>query len=143
MHRAARSAVAVFLSLAALSALTACSSGTTDTGGTSGDGWTKIDAATLQARLEDPSTVLVNVHVPYEGEIPGTDAFIPYTEIAQKISDLPSDPSKLVIYCRSGNMSTEAAKELVAAGYQGFAELSGGFYAWQAAGLPLKMTPQA
>jgi rhodanese-related sulfurtransferase len=31
----------------------------------------------------------------------------------------------------------------VAAGYQGFAELAGGFYAWQAAGLPLKTNPQA
>ncbi|MGZ4149613.1 MAG: rhodanese-like domain-containing protein [Actinomycetota bacterium] len=141
MHRAVRSTVALLLSLAALSALTACSSGTSTSA--SGDGWTKIDSATLQDRLKDPSTVLVNVHVPYEGEIPGTDAFIPYTEIAQRISDLPSDPAKLVIYCRSGNMSTEAAQELAAAGYKGFAELSGGFYAWQAAGLPLKVNPQA
>ena len=141
MHRAARSAVAVLLLLTALSSLTACGSGTSSS--TSGGGWAKIDPTSLQARLKDPSTVLVNVHVPYEGEIPGTDAFIPYTEIAQRISDLPSDPSKLVIYCRSGNMSTEAAQELVAAGYTGFAELSGGFYAWQAAGLPLQQNPHA
>jgi rhodanese-related sulfurtransferase len=142
VHRVARSVVTVLLSFSALSALAACSSGTTSTGA-AGDGWTRIDAATLQTRLEDPSTVLVNVHVPYEGEIPGTDAFISYTDIAQRISKLPTDPSKLVIYCRSGNMSTEAAQELVAAGYQGFAELAGGFYAWQAAGLPLKTNPQA
>jgi phage shock protein E len=142
VHRAARSVVAVLLALAALSALAACSSGTTDAGSSSGDGWSRIDAGTLEQRLKDPSTVLVNVHVPYEGEIPGTDAFIPYTEIAQRISDLPADPTKLVIYCRSGNMSTEAAQELVAAGYQGFAELSGGFYAWEAAGLALRQNPQ-
>lgn len=142
MHaRVVRSALTVLVALTALSSLTAC--GSSGTSGSSADGWTRIDAATLQSRLKDPSTVLVNVHVPYEGEIPGTDAFIPYTEITQRMSELPTDPSKLVIYCRSGNMSAEAAQALVAAGYKGFAELDGGFYAWQAAGQPLTVNPNA
>jgi phage shock protein E len=117
--------------------LTACSSG--GSGGDTGSaGWTKIDAATLNERLQTEDVYLVNVHVPYEGEIPGTDAFIPYDQITAHLSELPSDTGTLVIYCRSGNMSEEAAQAMVDAGVTGFAELDGGFYAWQAAGLPFE-----
>lgn len=129
------SRVAALLALALF--LTACSSSASGGGGGSG-GWTKIDAATLDQRLQNEEVYLVNVHVPYEGEIPGTDAFIPYDQITAHLSELPSDTATLVIYCRSGNMSEEAAQAMVDAGVTGFAELDGGFYAWQAAGLPFE-----
>jgi rhodanese-related sulfurtransferase len=102
----------------------ACSSGG-DAAGSDAGGWTKVDATTLND----------------EGEIPGTDAFIPYSEILQHLNELPSDPSTLVLYCRSGNMSTQAAQDLVNAGISGFSELEGGFYSWEDAGLPLEMDP--
>lgn len=44
-----------------------------------------ITAPELKAMLEDKDFLLVNVHIPYEGEIPGTDLFVPYNEI-DKIS---------------------------------------------------------
>jgi rhodanese-related sulfurtransferase len=54
------------------------------------------------------------------------------------LSDLPPDKNaKVVIYCRSGNMSTQAAGELVQAGYTNIWELGGGMIAWKDAGLPL------
>jgi rhodanese-related sulfurtransferase len=84
---------------------------------------------------------LVNVHVPYEGEIAGTDAFIPYTEIVSRLDELPFGKQQVVIYCRSGNMSTEAAQAMVDAGAPPFSELGGGFYAWQDAGYPLQTNP--
>jgi phage shock protein E len=118
----------------------ACSSGG-DAAGSDAGGWTKVDATTLNDEMATGDVFLVNVHVPYEGEIPGTDAFIPYSEILQHLNELPSDPSTLVLYCRSGNMSTQAAQDLVNAGISGFSELEGGFYSWEDAGLPLEMDP--
>jgi rhodanese-related sulfurtransferase len=94
----------------------------------------------LHDMLASEDVFLVNVHVPYEGEIPGTDAFIPYTEIASRMDELPFGEQQVVIYCRSGNMSSEAADAMVAAGAPSFAELSGGFFAWQDAGYPLTMS---
>lgn len=117
------------------------SSSSEGTAATGPQGWTRLSPAQLQDRMQQGDVFLVNVHVPYEGEITGTDAFIPYTDIAQRIGDLPADRSTLVLYCRSGNMSTQAAQALVDAGVTGFSELEGGFYAWQAAGLPFVVTP--
>lgn len=115
------------LALAAIMALSACGNG--------GAGWTRVEAPVLAERLSGGGVFLVNVHVPDEGQIPGTDAFIPYTEIASRMDELPSDGS-LVIYCRSGNMSTEAAQELIDRGFTAFTELEGGYVAWREAGLP-------
>lgn len=105
---------------------------------TGGSAWERIDATALEERMATEDVYLVNVHVPYEGEIPGTDAFISYTEIADRLGELPDDGS-LVIYCRSGNMSTQSAQEMVDAGFTAFAELEGGYQAWEAAGFPFEV----
>lgn len=120
--------------------LVACSSGEDGDGGAGSDlGWTRVSTTELQEMLDQEDVYLVNVHVPFEGDIPGTDATIPYTEIASRVDELPTggDP-KLVIYCRSGSMSTQAGQDLVDAGITGFYELDGGFIAWNAAGLPFE-----
>jgi rhodanese-related sulfurtransferase len=124
--------VAVLVMAASL--LAACSN--TDDG-TTGQAWNMLTPQQLSDMMASEDVYLVNVHVPVEGEIPGTDADISYTEIASRIDELPtSGTPKLVIYCRSGNMSNMAAHDLVAAGVTGFSELQGGYDAWQAAGLP-------
>ena len=129
--------IAVALTAALL--LAACSS--TDEGASGqadgGLGWTRISSQDLSEMMAAEDVYLVNVHVPDEGQIPGTDAQISYIEIASRLDELPtSGAPKLVIYCRSGNMSTQAAQEMVDAGVTGFYELEGGFIDWQAAGLP-------
>lgn len=134
------------LGLLAVSALllTACSSGddaaapAADGAATQDSGYTVLAAAELQQMIDSGGVYLVNVHVPYEGELPNTDAFIPYTEITDRLSELPFDQQNVVIYCRSGNMSTEAAQAMVAAGAPHFYELGGGWYSWEDAGLPLE-----
>ena len=92
--------------------------------------------------MADPSAVLINVHVPYEGELDGTDAFIPYTEIVGH-PDLPTDPNtKLLIYCRSGRMSAIATEALREAGYTDLTDLAGGMVAWQDEGRALIQSSQ-
>lgn len=130
--------------VALISACSASPSSGTDAAGTvavpvaDGSTYTDVTAAGLNAMLAAKDFVLVNVHVPYEGEIESTDLSIPYDEIGGRLGDLPSDKAaKIVLYCRSGSMSAIAARELVTAGYTNIWNLDGGMNAWQAQGYPL------
>lgn len=91
------------------------------------------------ALSEEPKAfMLVNVHIPYEGEIPGTDAFVPFDVIAKHVDALPPEKdSPVVLYCMSGRMSEIAATTLAGLGYTNIKNLRGGMVAWRQAGLPL------
>jgi rhodanese-related sulfurtransferase len=102
-------------------------------------GYRNISVAELQAMLEKKDFPLINVHVPFEGDLPGTDATIPFDRITQHLDRLPADRNAtIVLYCRSDRMSHEAAAKLARLGYTGVHNLTGGFLAWRAAGLPLE-----
>ncbi len=104
-----------------------------------GGAYTSVSPAGLQQMLKAKDFVLVNVHIPFAGSIAGTDVSIPYDAIGQQLSQLPPDTSaKIVLYCRSGHMSTLAAETLVKLGYTNVWTLEGGMQAWQAAGFPLQ-----
>lgn len=82
--------------------------------------------------------VLVNVHIPLTSSIAATDLSIPYDEIENNLSLLPTDKNaKIVLYCRSGRMSAIAAETLVGLGYANIWILDGGMVAWEQAGLTL------
>ncbi len=101
-----------------------------------------ITVAELQEMLKNKDFVFINVHIPFEGNIPGTDLSIPYNQIEKYADKLPQDKNaKIVVYCRSGSMSAIAARTLVKMGYTNVYNLAGGMIAWTQAGLPLEMTP--
>lgn len=100
-----------------------------------GGSYTDVNAAGLANMLERKDFLLINVHIPYEGEIEGSDLFMPYNEIEQKLHKLPADKgSRLLLYCRSGGMSAIAARSLVKLGYSDVWNLEGGMIAWEEAG---------
>ncbi len=99
------------------------------------DGYIDISVEQLKSGLANKNFKLINVHIPYEGELPQTDAFIPYNEIEANLSHFPAaKDARIVLYCRSGRMSTEAAPILAQLGYTHVVEVDGGMQAWQAAG---------
>lgn len=101
---------------------------------TSPDGVVTLTPGEFADRMADPEAIVINVHVPYEGEIDGTDELIPFDEIAGD-ARLPVDKNaEILLYCMSGNMSETAARTLEDEGYTDVAHLGGGMQEWTATG---------
>ena len=90
------------------------------------------------SRLASSDAFVVNVHVPDEGSIEGTDASIAYDEIVGD-DRLPDDrATPILLYCKTGRMSREAVTALMDAGYTDVVHLDGGMDAWVTAGRTLE-----
>jgi len=104
-----------------------------------GGSYQNITPDELTAMLKAKDFVFINVHIPFAGNIANTDLSIPYDQIEQNLSQLPSDKNaKIVLYCRSGRMSEIAAEELVSLGYTKIWNLTGGMVEREQAGYKLK-----
>src|SRR3989338_6554923 len=93
----------------------------------------------LLQQKEKLNLFVLNVHTPYEGELEKTDAFIEdWQNIAAHTDKLPTNKNQpLLVYCRSGRMSTAAVEQLQKLGYKKIYHLDGGMRAWEQAGLTL------
>ena len=101
--------------------------------------YTDVSVNELRSMLAKKDFVFVNVHIPYEGDIANTNLSIAYNEIDQHLEQLPANKdAKIVLYCRSGHMSSIAAETLVGLGYTNVWNLKGGMIAWEQAGLPIE-----
>jgi rhodanese-related sulfurtransferase len=101
-------------------------------------GYEDVTAPELHSMLENKDFLLINTHIPYEGEIEGTDLFIPYNDTQSHLDKLPIDKNaKIVVYCMSDRMSNIAAKELVELGYTNVLNLDGGMISWKESGYNL------
>ena len=127
------------LILLAFSLLTGCQSKsiTGETVTVGGGLYKNISPDKLNAMLKNKDFVFINVHIPFEGNIAGTDLSIPYDQISEPtyLAQIPVDKNaKILLYCRSGRMSAMAAEELVSLGYTNIWNLDGGMVAWEQAG---------
>ncbi len=99
-----------------------------------GSTFSELSADQFSIALADETAFVINVHVPYEGEIEDTNALIAFDEIAES-SDLPSDLDQpILLYCQTGRMSGIAATTLLGMGYTNVGHLVGGMRAWLQSG---------
>lgn len=103
-----------------------------------GGTFTRVSPEELKESLEAGDVVLVNTHVPFAGDIPGTDLSIPYNEIGRNTGRLPGKGARIALYCLGGPMSDEASRTLVRLGYTNVRDLGGGMEAWRAGGYRLE-----
>ncbi len=96
-----------------------------------------IDAfADILANNPEDYTIL-NVHIPYAGEIEGTNANVPYNDIDALTAALLDKDAPIILYCRSGNMSEQASHALLELGYTQVWDVPGGMNAWRESGREL------
>ncbi|OGP49152.1 MAG: hypothetical protein A2Y79_11145 [Deltaproteobacteria bacterium RBG_13_43_22] len=102
-------------------------------------GYVNISAAQFTEMMKNKDFVLINVHIPYEGELPGTDLFIPFNAMDQNKEKLPRQKdAKIVVYCRTGRMSDIAVEKLVRMGYTRVFHFQGGMREWEKKGKALQ-----
>jgi len=100
-----------------------------------------IALAPAKALLEgDPKPLLINVHIPFEGEIVGTDLHISYTNLKGLEAALGDKGRWAILYCKTGPMSAQAVNKLVSLGYWNLLDMPEGFAKWMIAGYPFSQT---
>ncbi|MBM3976633.1 MAG: rhodanese-like domain-containing protein [Planctomycetes bacterium] len=80
----------------------------------------------------DERVRVLDVRTPQEtamGVIPGA-LLIPVQELPERLSDLPRDGRKTLVYCAGGGRSAAACEMLTREGYANLHNLTGGIGAW-------------
>jgi rhodanese-related sulfurtransferase len=91
-----------------------------------------ISVVEFDTILASRDPFVVDVHTPEQAHLAGTDAFIDYTQVGNRLSEFPADKNaEILIYCRTGSMSQTASQVLVSAGYTNVKNLVGGVTAWR------------
>jgi hydroxyacylglutathione hydrolase len=104
----------------------------------------KLNVQDVQAILDTPSVtqaapVLVDVRNADEwkqGHI-AQAALIPLPELHTRLDEIPRD-RPVIVHCQRGGRSAAAAATLDAFGFTDVHDMTGGFAAWQVAGLPVQ-----
>ena len=91
-----------------------------------------ISVNQFEKLMDQKDFTLINVHIPYQGEIDNTDLLIPFNAVNQNKNFLPKNKdAKIVVYCMEDQMSDVAAEQLTKMGYTRIFNLQGGMIAWQ------------
>lgn len=103
-----------------------------------------ITPADFDQILAGRDPFVVDVHVPEQAHLSGTDAVIDYQEVKNRLNEFPQDKSaEIIVYCRSGSMSEKAAQDLVDAGYTNVKNLVGGANAYRETHVGVEIAPKA
>ena len=98
----------------------------------------RLSPAEVADLIATSDPIVINVHTPYEGDIPGTDTSIPYNHVQDIDSYLHGDKcANVILICLGGSMSQAAGNDLIKLGYRRIRDLDGGMRAWEQAGYPL------
>jgi phage shock protein E len=98
-----------------------------------------IDVATAASLRDRSDVVMLDVRTPEEyaqGHIPGI-TLIPLDQVPNRLSEIPKDKT-VVVTCRTGNRSDQAAQFLRQQGYDNVHNMLGGIVAWEQAGYPVE-----
>lgn len=98
-----------------------------------------INPIELNKIIQNENIYLVDVHIPQQRHIKGTDLFVPYNEIEKYKDRFPKDKNTVIyLYCEGGPMGKVAARSLHELGYSKLINLEGGTNAWQRAGFKVE-----
>jgi hypothetical protein len=64
---------------------------------TEGGEYLDISVDELESMLENKDFLMVNVHIPFEGDLPNTDLSIAFDKIDQHLDQLPSDKNAPIV----------------------------------------------
>ena len=116
-----------FLVLAAALLLSGCTASPEESGGKINyQQVTAAEAVSLMDTEEEYIILYVRTREEYENEhIPGAICIPNETIGAKEIPELPDKNQLILVYCRSGNRSKQAAEKLAALGYTNIVEFGG------------------
>ncbi len=106
-------------------------------------GFAKISVVEASSRAQRPDCLFVDVRTPGEwaSGVPkgATTISLQDPQLAMRVQALASEKqdAAIVVICRSGMRSAQAARILVRAGFSDVHNVQGGMMAWQSAGLPV------
>ena len=105
-----------------------------------------ISASELKHKLDHEAVRLIDVRElnEYRRERIAEAENIPLSDFKPaQVLDPDDEPSEIILYCRSGNRSELAGRDLLRAGFTNVAHLKGGLLAWKAAGYPVQVDRKA
>jgi len=98
-----------------------------------------LDVATVAALMDRDDVFLIDVreqHEYDEAHIPDI-TLIPLQTVPDSLDQIPTDKT-VIVTCRTGNRSGQAAEYLRQQGFDNVHNMEGGIVAWQAAGFPVE-----
>ncbi len=106
--------------------------------GTGGPSVSTLEATQLINR-QDALVVDVREQAEYAQSHILNSRLLPLSQIEARMADIEKFKDKpVIVYCATGNRSNSAAAILRKSGFSNVSNLSGGFGAWQQAGLPVQ-----
>jgi rhodanese-related sulfurtransferase len=104
--------------------------------------WQRVDVEEFnQAIEENENAFLLDVRTQTEWEQDGhleNATLIPHSELKAREGELPTEKDTMILlYCRSGNRSQDAAQTLIDLGFTNIIELETGINGWKDAGMPV------